>query len=288
VEYNKEEMAALESWKKEEMAKLDRRSNEMSKLKSERDAQLKDQARRRADQAATKQMEEGEARKLLALEHKRKLQEEANNKVKIAAEMAALVQMNDLALKMAEEKKVADAAEEKKYQQQYADKLKKQEEAYHANLAAMKEKQKAAETAGAAIGEYKRWMDEKIIERNFAEREAMLDKAEEEAIKKVHEGNMEMRRVIAEQVKEKKERLAKEKMNENSRYHKFTKVLSSLDTMEKAQMMEEKHQALQWKAELEAQMRDNLVRKQVFPMTATERALNADLINNVEISNDKN
>ena len=51
-------------------------------------------------------MEEGEARKLLALEHKRKLQEEANNKVKIAAEMAALVQMNDLALKMAEEKKV--------------------------------------------------------------------------------------------------------------------------------------------------------------------------------------
>ena len=53
-----------------------------------------------------------------------------------------------------------------------------QEEQRQAKLEEMKAKQLRAEKAGQAVGPYKRYLDDSIIEKNFQQREAAVEQAE--------------------------------------------------------------------------------------------------------------
>jgi hypothetical protein len=232
--------------------------------------------------ADVKKKEDEDLRKQLAAEHRRKVAEETAHKAKVAEEMERLKKSNAQTLVLRQEQAEADAALELKYQELYSQKLLKQEESYHANLAKMKEKQKHQEARGAAIGSYKRYMPDEIIEKNFAEYERKADEREERDRQKVVDGNLAMRRAIAEQVKMKQEKLDRERAEDGKRHQRFARVVNTLEDVEKEMSKEGRVKAVSHRAELEAQMRDNLTQKQVFPMTAIEKSLNADQLKRVK------
>lgn len=281
-EYKVEEETQLERWKQEELDKIARKAEAMDKLKVDRQLQLVDKERRRAAQVEAKRKEDEALRRQLAGEHRRKLAEEAAHRQKVAQEVEHLKKSNAETLRLRQEQAEANAALELKYQEMYTEKLRKQEEQYIANLAKMKEKQKSQEAFGNAIGPYKRYMPDEIIEKNFAEYERKADEREQRDAQKVVDGNLAMRRAIAEQVKMKQERLDRERAEDAKRHQRFAKVVNTLEEVEKEMSKEDRIKALSQRTELEAQMRDNLVRKQVFPMTETEKSLNADMLRRVE------
>ena len=286
--YKAEEEAQLEVWKQEELEKIKQKAVAIDKLKLDRQAQLEDKERRRQAQLEVKRKEEEDLRKQLAAEHRRKVAEEAANKQRIAEELERLKASNAATLKLRAAQAAADAALEIKYQELYAEKLAKQEAAYEANLIKMKEKQKHQEAFGNAIGPYKRYMPDEIIEKNFAEYERKADERERRDAQKIVDGNLEMRRAIAEQVKSKQERLDRERAEESKRHERFAKVVNTLEEVEKEAGKEGRIKATYHRGELEAQMRDNLVRKQVFPMTDIEKSLNADMLRKVAATTTKN
>ena len=150
-------------------------------------------------------------------------------------------------------------------------------------LAKMKEKQKHQEEFGKAMGPTKRYMPDEIIEKNFRAHEAKADAREAADKQRAEDGNLMMRRAIAEQVKEKQARLDAEREEESKRSTRFKRVVNTLEEVEKEASKEERVVAVHHKGLLEAQMRDNLVRKQVFPMTQVEKSLNADMLRKVEV-----
>lgn len=280
-EYKVQEEKLLEQWKQEELDKMVKKAEAIDKLKVDRQIQLEDKERRRQEQLKVKRQEEQDLRMQLAKDHRLKVAQEEAHKKAVAEEVERLKAANAETLKLRQEQAAADAALEIKYQQMYAEKLAKQEEAYEANLKKMKEKQKHQEAFGNAIGPYKRYMPDEIIEKNFAEYERKADAREKRDAQKIVDGNLAMRRAIAEQVMAKQERLDRERAEEAKRHSRFAKVVNTLEDLEKEQSKEGRIKAVAHKGELEAQMRDNLVRKQVFPMTDVEKSLNADMLRKV-------
>ena len=58
-------------------------------------------------------------------------------------------------------------------------------------------------------------------------------------------------------------------------------MVNTLEDVEKTEQAEARARRVAHLRELEAQMRDNVERRQVFPMTETERALNSGLLERV-------
>ena len=92
----------------------------------------------------------------------------------------------------------------------------------------------------------------------------------------------QVKKELAEQVKAKQERLDRERDEEARRYARFARVVDTLESAERESRREGFERAVRHKEELEAQMRDNMVRKKVFPMTATEKELNTALLQRVK------
>ena len=82
-------------------------------------------------------------------------------------QMDGLKKMNAETLRLQQETAAKDAALEIMYQDQYTERLRKQEEDRGSALAKMKEKQQAQEKFGKAMGPTKRYMPDEIIEKNF-------------------------------------------------------------------------------------------------------------------------
>ena len=83
---------------------------------------------------------------------------------------------------------------------------------------------------------------------------------------------------LAEQIRAKQERLDRERAEARRRHERFSRVVDTLDLVEKTSVAEARAARVAHLAELEAQMQDNQTRKTVFPMTETERALNSGLL----------
>jgi len=281
AKYAAEEAADLAKWKAQEMGKMQSKLNAMNKLKEERDAQLQDQTVRRNKALDQKKKEESEARLMLQLEHKRKLAEEANLKDRNKQEMDALIASNEVSKAIQNAALQKEQEEDLRFQLEYAQKLQKQEEDRNKYLLEMKRKQEIAEAAGAARGSYKKWMDEKIIEKNWRAHETMLDAKEEATIQRIHAGNMEMRRVLALQLQEKQAKKKDLSAKEEARVKQFNAGLEAIEAREKRFQNVSKDKALKHKAELEAQMRDNQIRKSKVVMNDVERTMNADLLKKI-------
>ena len=272
----------LEEWKLDELEKIAKRTAAVDKLKTDRRAQLEDKAARKAAIEEEKRQEEADLRRALAADYRRKQAEEAAAKRKIAAEIEKLKKSNEETLALRAKQAADDEALDLKYQEMYAEKLRKQEEAYHANLLKMKEKQKSQEAFGNAIGPYKRYMPDEIIEKNAANYDRLAAERDARDAKHQVDLNAAVKKELAEQVKAKQERLDRERDEEARRYARFARVVDTLESAERESRREGFERAVRHKEELEAQMRDNMVRKKVFPMTATEKELNTALLQRVK------
>mmetsp|Transcript_5847 Transcript_5847/g.20384 ORF Transcript_5847/g.20384 Transcript_5847/m.20384 type:complete len:453 (-) Transcript_5847:1341-2699(-) len=287
MEFAEQELEELERWKLEEKNKLEEKMKAAEKLRAERDEQLTDQQARREQAMEVRKAEEEEAAKLLKLEHQRKVKEEEVAKKKMQDEMKTLLFENQARLRMQEETKAKENEEDLKFQLEYAKRLELQEQARQKNLSEMKQKQLRAERQGNERGEYKRWMDEKIIEKNFREREAQLDQQEEAALAKIQDLNMEQRKVLAQQLEEKKQKKQLEDKQEATRMELFNKSLSVIEAREKKLAEKTFHKVSKHKAELEAQMHENYTRKRVTLMNPVERSMNSKLLQEIESSKRK-
>jgi hypothetical protein len=272
----------LEEWKLDELEKIAKRTAAVDKLKTDRRAQLEDKAARKAAMEEEKRQEEADLRRALAADYRRKQAEEAAAKRKIAAEIEKLKKSNEETLALRAKQAADDEALDLKYQEMYAEKLRKQEEAYHANLLKMKEKQTSQEAFGNAIGPYKRYMPDEIIEKNAANYDRLAAERDARDAKHQVDLNAAVKKELAEQVKAKQERLDRERDEEARRYARFARVVDTLESAERDSKRDGFERAARHKEELEAQMRDNMVRKKVFPMTATEKELNTALLQRVK------
>jgi len=282
--YAAEEARALEEWKEEEKMKLNKRQAQMTRLKLERDAQLEDQAMRKEQAIGRRKAEEDDAREMLRLEHKRKMEadEMARNQSKL--EMDQLKLENQKNLEILEERRQQEMKEDLLYQKKMAQMLDKQEMERREKMDAIKAKQDKL-TAGGAPRPLKQWMDEGIIERNAAEREALLDKMEEEKMEKQLNNNLEMRKVLAAQLKEKEARKHHASALEAERVNKFNSALKESEHREQKYKAGLHEKRLLNKADLETQMRENALRRTTEPaMNQVEKTLNSKLLDKVSVA----
>ena len=253
-----EQEAQLEKWREEELAKLSKRAAATDRLLDDRRAQIEDLHARKAAQAAAKKKEEEEKR------------------VK-AIEIEALKRSNAETLRLRMEQEKADAELDLEYQRLYAEKLRKQEEAYLENIRKMKEKLDA-QSVGEPVPSYKRYMPDDVIERNARNYDRLGEEREARDLARAEALAAETRRHLAEQVKWKQDKLDRERAAEAARHERFAHVVDVLEDVEKAEAEKTRNARVAHRLELEAQMRDNLTRKAVFPMTETEKSLNADML----------
>ena len=269
--------AQQEKWRQEELAKLSKKAAATERLLDDRKAQVDDLHARKAAQTAAKKQEEADLRRALAADFRKKVAQETEAKRVKAIETEALKKSNAETLLLREEQEKADAALDLEYQRLYAEKLQKQEEAYLENIAKMKEKLDA-QSVGEPIPSYKRYMPDEVIERNARNYDRLGEEREARDVAKAEALAQETRRHLAEQVKWKQDKLDRERAAEAARHERFAYVVNTLEDVEKSEAAATRSMRVAHRMELEAQMRDNLVRKAVFPMTDTEKSLNADML----------
>jgi len=283
--YAREEQKALETWHSEEQEKVERQKAVRERLNQERAAQIQDKEMRQSKALARQKQEETEANEMLQQEHrrvkelekaKRAAEEERNAKLK-AANRAALDHMEAMRIKEMEEDRM--------YQKLAIETLDQRDRARAAMLDEFQRTQQAKLEAcnrEAKSRPLKKWMDEGIIERNFAEREALLDMQEEESKRKAAELNLEQRRVLAAQLREKETRKQAMADAEAARYHAFDAALKSSVAQEEFRKVASLSKRSQIRKDLEAQMREKAMRDDNPIMTEVERTINKKLLERVQ------
>lgn len=277
--YKAEEERLLERWKQEELVKMERAAAATEKLKEERRAQMRDKTARLEAQIEAKKAEDAALRRALAAQYRAKVVADAEAKARVAAETATLKASNEETLRIREEQSKKEAEDDLMYQRLYAEKLAKQEAEYLANIQAVKDKQNKLFVGDASkpISE-RRYYAEEMIARNAAIADARAAAREREDAERALLLARSTKLELAEQIRAKQERLDRERAEARRRHERFSRVVDTLEQVEKTSVAEARAARVAHLAELEAQMRDNQTRKTVFPMTETERALNSGLL----------
>ena len=277
--YKAEEERLLERWKREELEKMERAARATEKLKEERRAQMRDKTARLEAQIEAKKAEDAALRRALAAQYRARVVADAEAKARVAAETATLKASNEETLRIREEQSKKEAEDDLMYQRLYAEKLAKQEAEYLANIQAVKDKQNKLFVGDVSkpISE-RRYYAEEMIARNAAIADARAAAREREDAERARARARIAALVLAEQVRAKQERRVRERAEARRRHEKFSRVVDTLERVEKTSLADARAARVAHLAELEAQMRDNQTRKTVFPMTETERALNSGLL----------
>ena len=277
--YKAEEERLLERWKREELEKMERAARATEKLKEERRAQMRDKTARLEAQIEAKKAEDAALRRALAAQYRARVVADAEAKARVAAETATLKASNEETLRIREEQSKKEAEDDLMYQRLYAEKLAKQEAEYLANIQAVKDKQNKLFVGDVSkpISE-RRYYAEEMIARNAAIADARAAAREREDAERALALARSTKLELAEQIRAKQERLDRERAEARRRHEKFSRVVDTLERVEKTSLADARAARVAHLAELEAQMRDNQTRKTVFPMTETERALNSGLL----------
>mmetsp|Transcript_15599 Transcript_15599/g.21562 ORF Transcript_15599/g.21562 Transcript_15599/m.21562 type:complete len:492 (-) Transcript_15599:176-1651(-) len=282
--YAEEEQRALEVWHSEEVTKLQRQKAGMERLKSERDAQILDRQGRAAKAEERRKREEEEANEMLRVEHLRKIEYEAANRQRLKERNEALKHENQAMLQRAELERARESEMDFVYQQKAIDSLNERDHARQVQIDKLKRMQDdhfARNEANSTTRPLKRWMDEGVIEKNFQQREALLDMQEEEQRRKTEELNAEQRRVLAAQLREKEARKKAMHEVESQRFQVFSSSIQAANNEEERRKdlhISKRHQI---RADLEAQMREKAVRIANPSMSEVEKCLNRRLLDRV-------
>ena len=273
--YYAEDQKAVEQWKLEEEKKEVIRKQKMLEIKKQRAQQIDDRQTRKVQEINKKKLEEDELKKRIEIETIKEMEKEESIKKKMKDDMEQLLKHNEKNKVMRAEAKKVEEEIELKYQNDYIKLLEQQEKKRAQALLDLKAKQDRQEAIGREIGEYKRWVDPKIIEDNFKRNEAAEAKKEAEKEKKRISMNYEVKRILQEQIKEKNKAKEKEAEIERKHIEQFKQETQEYETEQERKRKEKLMKKIQHKEALEAQMRENAKRREVrSAMSHIEKSLN--------------
>lgn len=118
---------------------------------------------------------------------------------------------NEEQVRLKAERKAGEERDALRMMHEFNERLRVQEEERFAALEAMKAKQRRQEELGTAVGPYKRYIDDKIIQRNFDKREADLAAREDAAKADIQLKREKLRAGLDQQLEEKNRLKAEEK-----------------------------------------------------------------------------
>ena len=285
AQWGKQEEKAVDEWKADEQRKKEEKHAAMVRLKKERDEQLAEQAERRAQEVARKKMEEQEARQMVVNEQKAKMREIEAEKVRRATMVRELKNENKVQRELKQKRREDDVQEELRYQKLYANTLDRQENARKEHLAKLKAAQARRELDAQQRGPAKRYMPEEVIDKNHKAYEKAKEEEEAARLKRIQDNHDEMRRVLAEQLKEKEMRKVADAEEESKRVASFLQSLKKEDELEEIRKVKIRQKAMRHKVELEAQIVEEQERKHNESMTDLEKKLNKDILGELRKSN---
>lgn len=285
MEYAAEEQRALEMWHAQEQTKMEEEKQVRAHLNQDRAAQIADKEMRKARAVARQKQEELEAKEMMRVEHMRALELETKKKQAIKVKNEQFKQDNAKQLELLADLKLRDMAEDEKYRQLAIEDLDKREKARNKLLKDFEDKQKekmdlvARETKPRQL---KRYIDESTIEVNFQQREKLLDKQEEEKQRRVVEKNVEMRRVLAAQLREKEWRRKQMADEEATRFGIFKQSLAEAQAADALLKPDKGIAQRKVRAELDQQLREKAMRESNPTMSEIEKVLNLPILKRLE------
>ena len=280
VEYYHQEQAQLAKWREEEKAKVNKKREAALALKKERDAQLVELKIREEKALNKKKLEEEEQKRKVLADHKEKRRQEQEHRENMREEMKRLQASNIEARKIRQAIKDEDTALQLKYQEDYAKMLEAEEQKRADALKVFKAKQDRQEALGGVIGEYKRWIDPKIIEQNFKKNEAALDKEDKRRKDAVIKLNQEVKATLDRQMQEKEDIQAALDEQERKRVTAFMAKLELEKQKEREKDQASLEKRLAHKKSLQEQInaRADAKRLRKGDMSGTERKMNAHML----------
>ena len=280
VEYYHQEQAQLAKWREEEKAKVNKKREAALALKKERDAQLVELKIREEKALNKKKLEEEEQKRKVLADHKEKRRQEQEHRENMREEMKRLQASNIKARKIRQAIKDEDTALQLKYQEDYAKMLEAEEQKRADALKVFKAKQDRQEALGGVIGEYKRWIDPKIIEQNFKKNEAALDKEDKRRKDAVIKLNQEVKATLDRQMQEKEDIQAALDEQERKRVTAFMAKLELEKQKERETDQASLEKRLAHKKSLQEQInaRADAKRLRKGDMSGTERKMNSHML----------
>ena len=273
--YYEQDQKAVEQWKLEEEKKEIVRKQKMLEIKKQRALQIDDRQVRRKQEINKKKIEEDELKRRIEIETIKEMEKEESLKKKMKDDMEQLLKHNEKNKALRAEAKRAEEEIELKYQNDYIELLEQQERNRAQALKDLKAKQDRQEAIGREIGEYKRWVDPKVIEENFRRHEAQQAKEEIEKEKRRVDMNYEVKRILEMQIQEKNDAKRKEADIERKRIEQFKTEMQELEIEKEKKRKDKLMKKIKHKEALEAQMRENAKRREVkSAMSAIEKSLN--------------
>ena len=261
-------------WKAEEEAKILKKKEAVAQLRLDRDAQLAAKAAEAEAAEKQRRREVAEARKAELLEHLKAQREEEAAHERTRAELAKFEESNASLLESKARAKQAAAEDALRMQFEYAERLRVQEEEREAKLAAMKAKQKLAEIAGNMVGPYKRYLDEKIIEANFQQREAAVEASERAAKEKVKALRQDLKAGLEKQLVEKQAAVKQLKEKDRTMVERVLEGAKVAQLIENERVVREKMETVKARMALEEQIKHNAETKLKALMSDTEKQFN--------------
>ncbi|KAG1667372.1 hypothetical protein FOA52_001432 [Chlamydomonas sp. UWO 241] len=286
----------------EKLRQIDEKQRQKEELKAsiirslgeERIAQVREKEERISRAKARIAADELEMAEKMAFETRNELEKEERARIENKAALERFLMGNEEnKVLRAEERKKIDAENEhdkgtweaklqKYYKGAWEAKLQKQEAERKALLDKNRTKQTLQEIAASGRAESKRWLPQEIIDRQYKAAEDARNKEEDDRKACTKAGAKAAYQTLAEQMKEREE----VKRQDRERDQQAAKMV--LERVQRESLVEEAKKAaahdrkLQFKEELEAQMKDNAQRRRVAPMTSIERSLNTKVLDQVE------
>lgn len=280
-EYALAEKKQREEWAKEEAAKAKAHADAIATLMEERDKQLAEQAAARAKEKRAKSYEEAQQREEARLEAERlreqevldrQAQKEAGRKLLIVNEEVRLAKL---------ELKKKEAELDELFQQQYADRL-DQEEKKREQYTQQRQANMEARVGKAVAKPGRLYMDDEMVAMYQEKYNREQDEVNSQRQKRVEESNIEMRRMLAMQIKEKQMRKQQEAEREKQRVSTFLQEVKDLEEKDARKQGKLAEMRLKHKLDLEAQMAENFRRKFEQSMSDTEKSINRKLLSKAQ------
>eukprot|EP00793_Prasinoderma_coloniale_P002650 PRCOL_00002132-RA len=280
-DYALAEKKQREEWAKEEAAKAKAHTDAIATLLEERDKQLAEQAAARAKEQRAKSYEEAQQREEARLEAERLREQEVLDRQAHREAGRKLLIVNEEVRLAKLERKKKEAELDELFQQQYADRL-DQEEKRREQYTQQRQANMEARVGKAVAKPGRLYMDDEMVAMYQEKYNREQDEVNSQRQKRVEESNIEMRRMLAMQIKEKQMRKQQEAEREKQRVSTFLQEVKDLEEKDARKQGKLAEMRLKHKLDLEAQMAENFRRKFEQSMSDTEKSINRKLLSKAQ------
>jgi len=281
IAYFNSEQAALKDWQRKEEERKRLQHAIQLKLKQERAEQLQDKETRRQRAIETVRAEEEDMAARIAYQTRTEFEAEEEARLSAKKALKDYLLSNETNKKLKEEAKQKAWAEDKAFKAAWEAILDKQERERAERLIKLKAIQAAQEAEAKLRPESKKWIDPAIIEKYYKEREDARAREDDERQRRLKEGGKAMAERLAAQIVERQEAKMKQREEDEAAAKRVLDRVAQEEAREQERQRKMAAEKLRFRAELEAQMKENALRRRVAPMTLTERQINAQLLDKV-------